>query len=454
MSSRMSFVVGRLARWQLMVGTVALAVLPSIPTRGLADDAKSGGLGKLGSATGTLLRRARPDAEWKVVAKGEAVPEGELLLALPGVSAVVQSNTGAVRLTLFGNVPQISLTPALESAATLQRTSSGDLDVFLDRGRILVANTKVAGAANVTVRARKDIKWELVLTEPGAQAAIEFNARWAPGMPYKEQYEKDEDPKAEMVLLVIKGTVELKVGDENITLRAPPGPALYTWDSALGPARTPQPLEKLPPWAEPGAAMTEQARAVQDTLKPLIQSLATKPVKATLTGTLAAADAEARKNTADLMRQLAVTSFGATDDVEDLWKALDSGKNETQRLVAVEALRHWIGRRAGQDAALARLLVRTEKYTPEHASTVLQLLHSYGQKGIEDPITYEVLIADLDHDKLPIRELAAWHLYRLAPAGREIAYDAASSPEKRAESIKKWKQLVPRGQLPPTPKRK
>jgi hypothetical protein len=137
-----------------------------------------------------------------------------------------------------------------------------------------------------------------------------------------------------------------------------------------------------------------------------------------------------------------------------LWKAFDGGKKVTQRLVAVETLRHWIGRRPGQDAALSRSLVRNEKYSPEHASTVLQLLHSYGQKGIEDPVTYEVLIADLDHDKLPIRELAAWHLYRLAPAGREITYDAASSPEKRTEAVKKWKQLIPRGELPPMPNRK
>jgi hypothetical protein len=442
----------RPAGFDLVAAAIGFAVLIGAAAECRADDAKSG-LGKLESATGTLLRRATADADWKVVAKGDAVPEGELLLALPGVSAEIQSTNGAVRLTLFGNVPQISLTPALESAVTLQRTTDGDLDVFLDRGRIVVANTKVTGAARVRVRARKEV-WDLVLTEPGTTATVEFNARWAAGMPYKEQYGKDEEPKAEMVLLVIRGTVELKVEDENRTLRAPPGPALFTWDSVFGPARSPQPLEKLPPWADPAGNKTEQAKAVQEAYKPLLKDLAAKPVKTVLTEFLASADNEGRKNAAELMRQLAVTGLGAIDDVEDLWKAFDSDKSRTQRLVAIESLRHWIGRKAGQDAELARLLVRTAKYTPEYAGTVLQLLHSFGQKGIEDPLTYEVLIADLDHDKLPIRELAAWHLYRLAPAGNAIAYDPASTAEKRAETVKKWKQLIPRGKLPPEPKGK
>jgi hypothetical protein len=257
-----------------------------------------------------------------------------------------------------------------------------------------------------------------------------------------------------MILLVVKGTVELKVADEHQTLRAPPGPALFSWDSIFGLARTPQALEKLPPWAEPGAAKPEPAAAVDETLKILVRSLAEKSVKSALADFLASADKASGKNTAELIRQLAVASLGATDDVAGLWKALESNKHSNQRLVAIEALRHWIGRKAGQDAALARFLVREEKYSPEHATTVLHLLHSYGQKAIEDPLTYEVLIADLQHDKLPIRELAAWHLYRLASAGRDIPYDPAATKEKREETVKRWKQLVPRGELPPAPKRK
>src|SRR6516225_11900159 len=98
MSSPLSYVVSLVARLRLPSALIVLIVLAGVSGKGQTDDAKSGGLAKLDSATGTLLRRAGANAEWKVVAKGAAIPEGELILALPGVQATVQSNNGAVRL--------------------------------------------------------------------------------------------------------------------------------------------------------------------------------------------------------------------------------------------------------------------------------------------------------------------------------------------------------------------
>jgi hypothetical protein len=442
-----------MARVQLVWAALGLAVIAGSPGLLAADDGKAGGIGQLDSPTGTLLRREGADKEWKAVANGAAVPDGQLLLALPGVHAAIKSSSGAVRLTLSGNVPQQSPLPALESAVTLRRSSDFDLDVILDRGRIIVANTKPAGAANIRVRARDEI-WELTLKEPGAEASIELNARWAAGVPYRTQSREGEEPNAEMALLVLKGTAELKSDDRRHSLRAPNGPALFIWHSQVGTAGTPQPVAELPPWNKPDADQAPAAVAVHDALKPLIASLADKPVNAALADFLASADKAAGKQQADLIRQLAVTAFGAVDDLAGLWKALNEEKHSVERVLAIETLRHWIGRKAGQDATLGRFLIRDQKYSPEHATTVLQLLHSYGQKSIEDPVTYEVLIADLNHDKLPIRELAAWQLYRLAPAGREIDYDPTASAEKREAAIKAWKQLIPNGELPPAPKRK
>jgi hypothetical protein len=67
------------------------------------------------------------------------------------------------------------------------------------------------------------------------------------------------------------------------------------------------------------------------------------------------------------------------------------------------------------------------------------------------PETYETLIAYLRHDKQPVRELAKWHLDRLAPAGRSIPFDAAAPPEEREKAYKEWKKLIPDGKLPPPP---
>jgi hypothetical protein len=433
----------------LALGISVFVLTPAAP----AEDTKQGNGGvRLESATGTLLTRASTEKGWKAVASGTSVPDRDLLLALPAVHATLKSAKGAVRLTLAGNVPELSETPALESAVSLRNSADFDLDLVLDRGRIQVTNAKEKGAALVRVYTNKEA-WEISLRDPGSEVTLEMNARWAPGVPYRAQYKEGEEPRAEAVLLVLKGAADVKLEGESHSFRAPPGPALFTWDSVLGAARTAQSLPELPPWAKPGADKAPPAAAVAVAIKPLLASLADKAPNTALTGLLAAADKESDKQKAGLLRELAVTSFGAVDDLADLVDALGNEKHAEERLVAIETLRHWIGRKAGQDTLLSRFL-RERGYSAEHRTIFLQLLHSYSQKSIEDPLTYELLIAYLQHDKLPIRELAAWHLYRLAPAGRKIPYDPAASAEKREETVKAWKKLIPKDQLPPPPTRK
>ena len=67
--------------------------------------------------------------------------------------------------------------------------------------------------------------------------------------------------------------------------------------------------------------------------------------------------------------------------------------------------------------------------------------------------TYETLIAYLKHRKQAIRELAHWHLVRLAPVGRDIPFDAAATVAARAKSAEAWKKLIPDGELPPDKKK-
>jgi hypothetical protein len=81
---------------------------------------------------------------------------------------------------------------------------------------------------------------------------------------------------------------------------------------------------------------------------------------------------------------------------------------------------------------------------------VLQLLHSPFDP--KDPVTYQTLIAYLQHDRLAIRQLARWHLYRLVPQGAKIAYDPYGTPEQRAKAAREWKELIPDGELPKEPK--
>src|SRR5262245_3560979 len=141
-------------------------------------------VGKCLTPPGTLLAREAPGEAWTVVGADDSVHSRDLLLALPGVRAEVQPGAGDVRLTLWGNLPELSDFPALESAVVLHDSRAFDLDFTLDRGRVVLANRKKKGPATVWVRL-PTTAWSLTLSEPGDEVALELVGRWERGVPFQ-----------------------------------------------------------------------------------------------------------------------------------------------------------------------------------------------------------------------------------------------------------------------------
>jgi hypothetical protein len=112
-------------------------------------------------------------------------------------------------------------------------------------------------------------------------------------------------------------------------------------------------------------------------------------------------------------------------------------------------LRNWLGRGPGQAEKLFAALTDEGKFSRNEAGTILFLLFGPDHKQLSLPAAYDVLIAMLGHDKIAIRELARWHLYRLVPSGKNIPYDAAAPAEARQQAQTRWRELIPMGQLPP-----
>src|SRR5437773_6604902 len=83
---------------------LSLVVLPIANAVSRADEPAERGkpAGKLLSAPGTLLERT--GKTWQVLPAQGNVSTGSLLLALPGERAEVQSQSGAVQLSLWGNL--------------------------------------------------------------------------------------------------------------------------------------------------------------------------------------------------------------------------------------------------------------------------------------------------------------------------------------------------------------
>jgi hypothetical protein len=393
---------------------------------------------------GTLFRRAAPKP-WAVVEPKAEVFSHDLMLALPLSQASVESKDGAVRLLFWGNVPQVSPFPILESAVVLYEPKGADLDLALQRGRVVLTNTKEKGSAKVRIRL-PGTTWELTLPEPGAEVALEMYGRWPRGVRFDP--ESKDGPTLEMVLLVLKGGAELSAGSRQFGgMAAPPGAAYFHWDSVAGNDGTPRKLVDLPEWTSKKLPETPEAKAAAAVLGQIAKEMQSKKPEAVMAGLAAAADAEKDPLKAGILRRAAVYGSASLDELGPVVDAL-ADKHADVRDAAVQALRAWIGRGPGQDRKLYDWLQADKKFSKGQSATVLDLLHSFGDDDLGRPETYEALIAELRHARPAVRELAAWHLYRLVPAGKDIAYDPTGSDEDRAKAVKAWKTLVPDGTVP------
>jgi hypothetical protein len=262
-------------------------------------------------------------------------------------------------------------------------------------------------------------------------------------MYWHKDAKKPEVPTSQMNLIVLAGEIQLQHHKQTHLMKPPPGPALIQWDSVVGDDATPTRLEELPKWADRNQPLTERAKKLQGLLTFFSQRQAAIGVEKSIQEALDSED--------PAMRRVAVISLGATDDLPKLIDLMGNSKYHDVRDDAILVLRHWIGRCPGQDQKLYQALLK-KKYTPVQADTVLYLLHSFALTALSRPETFETLIAYLKHDKMAIRELAEYHLYRLVPAGKDIAYNPAGTPAEREAAFKLWKKLVPDGQLPARPK--
>jgi hypothetical protein len=439
-------------RLRRLGAAAACCVAALLPAPARADDAEPRvEVGRCLSGAGTLLRRESADKAWHVAAADETVYSRDSLLALPGARAAVEPRPHSVALTLWGNLPQLSSFNGLQSEVVLHDSRAFDLDFTPVRGRIVLRNTKERGPAKVWVRLPGE-GWQLTLPNPGDEVALEMHGRWPYGVPFRKEPRPGEVPTNTLLLFAIKGHAELKTSATQLALGAPPGPALFEWDSVTGADKGPQRLEQLPAWADPKAKAPEDAPLLAGIVQRLEARLKDKAPDDALLDLLAAADNDNDARRAALTREVAVRGLGAIDELPRVADALADAKHPEARDAAAATLRHWIGGAAGRDARLYRVLVDHSRLSGPQAETVLALLHS--PFAADQPETYEALIAYLDHGQLAVRELARWHLYRLAPAGRDIKFDAAAPEADRTKAVEGWKKLIPRGELPPKEKPK
>ncbi|MFL5243243.1 MAG: hypothetical protein ACJ8FY_14150 [Gemmataceae bacterium] len=407
-------------------------------------------VGKCFSPQGTLLAREKAGKAWNFVDKLGSVYSRDRLVTIPGERAVVVSKNNAARLLLVGNLPEFTSVPVLECAVMLHDKQGVDLDITLETGRVLVTNKKDEGPVKVHVAVGEE-SWDLVLDSPGSEILVEAWARWPQGMPFQKDPKFAATPTNVALFCVLQGSASFKTGSNQYGLTAPPGPAIFVHESDEAREGSPRRLNALPEALDPRNWNKPEMRRARDIAGRLEAEMMKKDIPTALTDLLNAADQTKDKDKvlAQEMLDQAVFTMGALDELGLLIDTLGS-KVGPQRIAAVSALRQFIGREPRNDFVLYQYLIQNKKYSEIQAEILVGLLHSFGETDLSRPETYDTLIGYLRNERLPIRELALWHLVRVVP-GKKIIFDPAGPPEEREKAVKEWKTLIPNGHLPPAP---
>jgi hypothetical protein len=440
-----------------MLGPILLAALSFYPLS-IGSSAKAAELGsrpasweprvavaKYLSPVGDLLVNEHPGQPWRTLGSRSDIHSRDLLTALPGIQARLETSPRAVELTLWGNLPKLSEFSGLESAVILHDSRSFDLDFTLRRGRVVVTNCKESGTARVWLRI-DGAGFQLTLGEPGDSVCIALHSYWPRGVPFSLAPKPDDVLVNWLDIVTIKGQADVKVSGVQHALSAPPGRSFFHWDNINGPDATPRQRRQLETWADPKRLPPNDAKPFFDVIGKYQAAVKDNDPRTVLFDLLSAADKEQEPERAKATAEFAVFGLAAINDIDRVMQALDDPRQAEVRRAAAIALRHWIAADDGRDRLLYQYLIERLKYSRHHGATVLQLLHS--AFAPDEPETYEALIEYLRHDKLAIRELAWRHLSRLVPEDMAAPYDPAASSTQRAKAYEAWKELIPSGSLP------
>jgi hypothetical protein len=393
--------------------------------------AQGSGAATCTKSSGVLL--APSGTTWKAIPAGTAVPTDTPLVSL--FDSTLVSAKGSVTARLLADPAQRRPLPILESAVIVNADKEHDLSLTLLRGLIVLNNTRQQGPATVRFTSRGE-PLDVTLKEPGAKLALELYSRHVPGAPHEDP--KEDVPVLHLFCFQIKGESFLQHKDKSVTLHEPPGPAVLVWDSIT---REPE-IQRLEQMPQEIAMMKVEDVKLLEQACAWARKLATEPPEKAFKEGLASESSCERK--------AAVTAMGAMDDVRGLFNVLATSPHADAREHAILALRCWLGREPGQTAKLLAGF-QNAGLTKTQSENVLHLLYGFTAEERRQPGTYDLLIETLQSKRPAMRELAHWHLVRLVPAGKSIAYDAQASEAQRQRSYEEWRKLIPPGKLPPAP---
>ncbi len=397
-----------------------------------------------------LLERRGEASPWARLRPEADVVSTRALLCLPGYRAHVSAKRG-VDLTLWGNVPEFCSVPPtlLESVVMLNASEDVDLDFYLVRGRVQVANTKKSGKAVVRLRYLRQV-WELTLPDAESEAVAELWGALRP--PTREGGVRS----APMTLgLFTKGHVTLRTGEGGETIDLPdrsrvsrpnePNAKLYRAVQA-----------ELPKWwTQPPVADAQHPREA-DVMISLFDWSKQLWVPGNLAEEVFNRCGPGRPNAGGsdkedaTYRSLGVYFIGAFDlkEMPLVVQLLEDPTQTRVRRAAAHTLRAWLARDVERNAEEMAKMLRARISPPKKAADVQALLFPFPDDAVRSPEGLSRLArgltAQLEDGNIAVRDLAAWHLEELA-RGLGIQqlppFDAGAPAEARSQVVQQWKRL-------------
>ncbi len=386
------------------------------------------------SANNTGLVKPKGSNEWTLVKGGATIQPGDKVLS--GSRMVVAAPDGDVTLDFRGDIAGVSPFPIHETVVEFNQPGKGiDMEISPSRGRLDLTNTKKSGSSLVKVNFFGESALVRMKT-PGTKFTVEMLGRWAAGEHFSRTYEKDQTPTISVILIVIKGEIEISHAEVTTLLIAPPGPAKIHFNNHTVGYIHPENLDKLPDWISGNFSSKSPLIAARIASGERFFALLNEK------GAIGPALDVMAGSANEMDRRIAIFIMGATDNLDKLWSTMLSLKTADVLDDSVIALRHWIGREPGQDAKLWNYLVNTRKYTEGQADQALDLLHSPSKAELSRPEYFEHLVLLLGAKRDLPRILAYWHLSRLMPEGSNIGYNPLGSPETRKVAAARWANLL------------
>ena len=408
----------------------------------------------------TLQREGSDNGNWtRLWTKDPSVQSVRPIMSLPVSRGQIQLKKGLL-LTLWGSSPEVWPLPFLyESRARLYNHPTLDLDMTLERGRVVIKNLRTDGKpAMLRIRyenfqQKKQEAFTIALLEKDSEVFVEHWAYFDRDEPFYEDKNNKMrlGPTVRIHCFLLSGTAYFRWGGNLDTLDTENNRYL-TWDTAHGGPGAPQ-KASTPAWAlpNPKAGRKEDEKIRQEAFaasKRLAMNLHGKELDVVLQEALASDNSATQR--------LALTCFTALDDytkpVEYLDK--DAVKQSELRMVSLYALKYWMAQGSDNEYKVYDAFVTS--YRPIVAKKLMALLHGLTPREEADPATWQRLIDGLNNDVLPMRELCMATLtlaLRDVPAVTKALsrYAPIAPPEVRAAVQRDLRMVIPPGQLPPQP---